>query len=157
MNIRSMIVYPIDETSNITALVRTNDKVFEVSLALKSSSCYLHHQLHYLSSSKEKINFDQCILSADAQSSEGGRIGELHKEASLALRTCGWSEEVYAFMRSKKLEAQSDFQASDVNAMKKLLIADAKPMFISRIPEALKSSLIKRLTSFSQGTSPSST
>ncbi|KAJ8532261.1 hypothetical protein K7X08_012184 [Anisodus acutangulus] len=41
-------------------------------------------------------------------------------------------------MCSKKSGAQSDFQASGVNAMKKLLIADAKPMLISRIPESLK-------------------
>lgn len=42
----------------------------------------------------------------------------LHKEASLVLRTCGWSEEVYAFMHSKKSGAQADNEASDFNVKK---------------------------------------
>ncbi|XP_060187072.1 ubiquitin carboxyl-terminal hydrolase 25 [Lycium barbarum] len=118
-----------------------------------------HVESSSVSGSKRKSP-DQCILlEQDAQSRAKVEElkKELYKEASLVLRTCGWSEEVYAFMRTKKSGAQSDFEASDMNAMKKLLIADAKPMFISRIPESLKGSLIKRLTSFSQGTPPSST
>ncbi|PHT43705.1 hypothetical protein CQW23_17730 [Capsicum baccatum] len=110
-----------------------------------------------LSQVQRENHQDQCILleqDAKSRAQVEELKKELHKEASLALKTCGWSEEVYTLMRSKKLGAQSDFQASDINAMKKLLIADAKPMFISRIPESLKSSLVERLTSFSQGTPP---
>ncbi|XP_059285305.1 ubiquitin carboxyl-terminal hydrolase 25 [Lycium ferocissimum] len=117
-----------------------------------------HVESSSVSGSKRKSP-DQCILleqDARSRAKVEELKKELYKEASLVLRTCGWSEEVYAFMRSKKSGAQSDFQASDINVMKKLLIADAKPMFISRIPESLKGSLIKRLTSFSQGTPPSS-
>lgn len=118
-----------------------------------------HVESSSISGSKRKLS-DQCILlEYDAQSRAKVEElkKELHQEASSFLRTCGWSEEVYAFMRSKKSGAQSNFQASDVNAMKELLIADAKSMFISQIPQSLKGSLIERLTSFSQGTPPSST
>lgn len=118
-----------------------------------------HVESSSISGSKRKSP-DQCILlEYDVQSRAKVEElkKELHQEASSFLRTCGWSEEVYAFMRSKKSGTQSNFQASDVNAMKELLIADAKSMFISQIPQSLKGSLIERLTSFSQGTPPSST
>lgn len=47
----------------------------------------------------------------------------LHQKASSFLRGCGWSEEVYAFMCSKKSGAQSDFQAADVNLKKYVPLA----------------------------------
>ncbi|XP_047271463.1 LOW QUALITY PROTEIN: ubiquitin carboxyl-terminal hydrolase 25 [Capsicum annuum] len=136
-----------------------NSVIPAISISLYKELSNGHVESSSISGSKRKSP-DQCILlEQDAQSHAQVEElkKELHKEASLALKTCGWSEEVYTLMRSKKLGAQSDFQASDINAMKKLLIADAKPMFISRIPKSLKSSLVERLTSFSQGTPPSST
>lgn len=76
----------------------------------------------------------------------------LRKEASLVLGSCGWSDEVYTFMRSKKKvcvrEAGND--ASKDNDIKALLIAEAKSTFISRIPESLKGNFIGRLKSFSE-------
>lgn len=118
-----------------------------------------HIESSSVSGSKRKSP-DQCILlEHDAQSRAKVEElkKELHQKASSFLRGCGWSEEVYAFMCSKKSGAQSDFQAADVNLKKELLIADAKSKFISQIPQSLKGSLIERLTSFSQGTPPSST
>ncbi|XP_009625756.1 ubiquitin carboxyl-terminal hydrolase 25 [Nicotiana tomentosiformis] len=118
-----------------------------------------HVESSSISGSKRKLPDDCILLEQDAQSRAKVEElkKELHKEASLVLRTCGWSEEVYAFMHSKKSGAQAGNEASDFNVKKRLLIADAKSMFISRIPESLKGSLIKRLTSISQGKPPSST
>ncbi|PHT43708.1 hypothetical protein CQW23_17733 [Capsicum baccatum] len=136
-----------------------NSEIPAARISLYKETSNGHVESSSISGSKRKSP-DQCILleqDALSRAQVEELKKELHKEAALALKTCGWSDEVYTFMRSKKSGAQSDFQASDINAMKKLLIADAKPMFISRIPESLKSSLIERLTSFSQGTPPSST
>ncbi|KAK6785331.1 hypothetical protein RDI58_018786 [Solanum bulbocastanum] len=84
-----------------------------------------HVESSSISGSKRKSS-DQCILlEYDAQSRAKVEElkKELHQEASSFLRTCGWSEEVYAFMRSKKSGAQSNFQVSDVNAMKYVPLA----------------------------------
>ncbi|KAK4342179.1 hypothetical protein RND71_037995 [Anisodus tanguticus] len=146
-------------TDTLRGSPHRNNESLAARISVYKETSNGHVESSSISGSKRKSP-DQCILlEQDAQSRAKVEElkKELHKEASLVLRTCGWSEEVYAFMCSKKSGAQSDFQASDVNAMKKLLIADAKPMLISRIPESLKSSLIKRLTSFSHGTPPSST
>nr|GMC81367.1 ubiquitin carboxyl-terminal hydrolase 25 [Ipomoea batatas] len=77
---------------------------------------------------------------------------ELMKEASSVLRSCGWTDNVYSLMRSKKrLCVRGDSNGtSDYDEEKRLLIADAKATFISQIPESLKSSLIKHLRSFHQ-------
>ncbi|CAN4104359.1 unnamed protein product [Withania somnifera] len=138
---------------------RENSESIAARISVHKETSNGHVESSSISGSKRKSP-DRCILlEQDVQSRTKVEEfkKELHQEASLILRTCGWSEEVYAFMRSKKSGAQSDFQASDINAMKKLLIADAKQMFISQIPESLKGSLIERLTSFSQGTPSSST
>lgn len=135
-----------------------NEKAAEVTSVQKEMSNG-RVESSSISGSKRKLPDDCILLEQDAQSRAKVEElkKELHKEASLVLRTCGWSEEVYAFMHSKKSGAQADNEASDFNVKKRLLIADAKSMFISRIPESLKGSLIKRLTSISQGKPPSST
>ncbi|CAN4103059.1 unnamed protein product [Withania somnifera] len=136
-----------------------NSEIVAARISVHKETSNGHLEASSISGSKRKSPDQFILLEQDVQSRT--KVEELkrrlHQEASLFLRTCGWSEEVYAFMRSKKSGPQSDFQASDINAMKKLLIADAKRMFISQIPESLKGSLINRLTSFSQGTPPSST
>ncbi|XP_057949288.1 ubiquitin carboxyl-terminal hydrolase 25 [Malania oleifera] len=76
----------------------------------------------------------------------------LKKEASLVLRSCGWSDKVYSFMHSRKrfCAREAGMTKSICDASKKLLIADAKASFLSQIPESLKESLIERLRSFSK-------
>ncbi|KAK3015271.1 hypothetical protein RJ639_005691 [Escallonia herrerae] len=106
------------------------------------------------SGSKRKIWQDSCILFAeDAQSH--AKLMEfkeaIGKEASSVLKSCGWADEVYTFMHSRKKKcAAAGNDASNINEIKKLLIADAKPTFISQIPESLKGNLIQRLRTFSQ-------
>jgi len=96
-----------------------------------------------------------CILFAqDAQSqAEVEELKEvLKKEASSNLRSCGWWDEVYGFMNSRKrLCREARNGSSSFSESKKLLIMDAKPTFISQIPESLKEDLIERLRLFSQG------
>ncbi|KAK2968721.1 hypothetical protein RJ640_005908 [Escallonia rubra] len=106
------------------------------------------------SGSKRKFWQDSCILfAADALSHAKlmefkEAIGE---EASSVLKSCGWADEVYTFMHSRKKKcAAAGNDASNINEIKKLLIADAKPTFISQIPESLKGNLIQRLRTFSQ-------
>lgn len=105
--------------------------------------------------SKRKLDDKEpCILlSKDAQSVE--KLEEfkehLKKEASSFLRTCGWSEEVSNYMRSRKRLHLADHSSPDYNELQKLLIADAKGPFNSKIPESLKGKLIGSLRSFSQG------
>ncbi|VFQ79124.1 unnamed protein product [Cuscuta campestris] len=73
------------------------------------------------------------------------------KEASSVLRSCGWTENVHTFMHAKKkMRAQGVRNTSDYDEEKRFLIADAKPTFISQIPESLKANLINRLKSFHQ-------
>lgn len=75
----------------------------------------------------------------------------LKKEASLVLRSCGWTDRLYIFMHSRKrLCAQKSGDPPSSNESKKSFIADAKQSFISQIPESLKEKLIERLKSFSQ-------
>lgn len=68
----------------------------------------------------------------------------LMKEASLFLRTCDWVEEVQSFMHAKKLCAREN-GALQEDALKRKLIAEAKATFTGRIPESLKTSLIKHI------------
>lgn len=95
-----------------------------------------------------------CILLAqDAHSL--AKVAEfkdgLKKEASLVLRSCGWTDRLYIFMHSRKrLCAQKSGDPPSSNDSKKSFIADAKQSFISQIPESLKEKLIERLKSFSQ-------
>ncbi|KAL6554331.1 Ubiquitin carboxyl-terminal hydrolase 25 [Orobanche minor] len=73
------------------------------------------------------------------------------KEASVVLRTCGWSDEVQSFMHArKKLCQEAGNAALNDLEMKNLLISQAKRNFISRVPESLKARLIGRLKLFSQ-------
>ncbi|KAL0008915.1 hypothetical protein SO802_010417 [Lithocarpus litseifolius] len=76
----------------------------------------------------------------------------LEKEAFSVLRSCGWSDEVFSFMSSKKrLREEAGNGPSSTSEFKKLLIADARPTFTSQIPESLKEDLIERLRSVSEG------
>ncbi|KAM5586556.1 ubiquitin carboxyl-terminal hydrolase 25 [Rosa sericea] len=95
-----------------------------------------------------------CILfEHDAQSLE--KVEELKeglkKEALSVLRSCGWADEVFSFMRSRKrLCVDQVGLAQNGDEAKKLLIRDSKSTFISKIPESLKGAFIKRIKSFSQ-------
>ncbi|RZB66175.1 Ubiquitin carboxyl-terminal hydrolase 25 isoform B [Glycine soja] len=102
---------------------------------------------------KRKLQEDPCILLAhDGQSQ--ARVQELKdilgKEAKSVLRSCGWTDKVYEFMRSKKLHAQEAGNLTNGDEIRKLLIGDAQGAFISKIPESLKQDMIERLRSFSQ-------
>ncbi|KAG6600477.1 Ubiquitin carboxyl-terminal hydrolase 25, partial [Cucurbita argyrosperma subsp. sororia] len=96
-----------------------------------------------------KRKSDLCILfQQDALSRK--RVEELtedlKRETFSVLRTCGWSKEVFSCMRSRKRLCLREMGSTpSSNDLKKLLIADAKQKFISRIPEALKEDLIKKL------------
>ncbi|KAI3457568.1 hypothetical protein Pfo_014231 [Paulownia fortunei] len=80
------------------------------------------------------------------------------KEASVILRSCGWSEEVHSFMHArKKLCQEAGNTASIDHERKSLLISHAKRNFISKVPESLKARLIERLRLFSQGKQSSGT
>ncbi|KAL5736725.1 hypothetical protein ACOSP7_031179 [Xanthoceras sorbifolium] len=97
---------------------------------------------------------ESCILFAqDAQSRE--MVDELkkvlEKEAFSVLQSCGWSEKVYSFMCSRKrLCTREALNTPSGMDLKKKLIADAKPTFISQIPESLKEDLIKQIRSLSK-------
>lgn len=70
----------------------------------------------------------------------------LKKEASSFLRNCSFSEEVKSCMRATKLRAQGEGNGSlQTDKLKRKMIDDAKATFISQIPEALKTDLIKRI------------
>ncbi|KAK3000429.1 LOW QUALITY PROTEIN: hypothetical protein RJ639_021333 [Escallonia herrerae] len=106
------------------------------------------------SGSKRKFCQDSCILFAEDALSHAKLMEfkeAIGKEASSVLKSCGWADEVYTFMHSRKKKcAAAGNDASNINETKKLLIADAKPTFISQIPESLKGNLIQRLRTFSQ-------
>ncbi|GER33619.1 ubiquitin carboxyl-terminal hydrolase [Striga asiatica] len=73
------------------------------------------------------------------------------KEASVFLRSCGWSDEVQKFMHARKKMCQEAGNAAlDDSEMKNLLISQAKRNFIPKVPETLKATLIKRIKLFSQ-------
>lgn len=95
---------------------------------------------------------DLCILLAkDAQSR--ARVEEfkefLQKEAVSFLQSCGWCDNVYKHMRSKKRVCMDGCTSTDNSEPKNMLIADAKTTFISQIPGSLKGSLIEHIKSFS--------
>lgn len=105
------------------------------------------------SSQKRKSPESSVLLSGDAHFSLKLEAlkKELMEEASSVLRSCGWTENVHTFMHAKKkMRAQGVRNTSDYDEEKRLLIADAKPTFISQIPESLKANLINRLKSFHQ-------
>lgn len=117
------------------------------------NGCSNHHS--DASKSQRKLQDDSCILLAqDAQSR--AKVEELKEilknEASSVLQSCGWVDDVYTFMRKKRRMCASKAEDSSLNFdhLRKLLIADAKPTFISQIPESLKEKLIGHLQSFSQ-------
>lgn len=106
-------------------------------------------------SSKRKLHEEQQSCSLFAEDFQSQAKDEkikkfLEREASSFLRTCGWSDEVHSFMVAKKKFARDASRGG--NELKRMLIADAKSTFISRIPESLKSELIEHLTAFSQDT-----
>ncbi|MED6169880.1 Ubiquitin carboxyl-terminal hydrolase 25 [Stylosanthes scabra] len=73
------------------------------------------------------------------------------KEAKSVLRSCGWTDNVFDFMRSRKrLRAQEAGHTTSADEIKRSLIGDAKGAFLSQIPESLRKDLIKHLWSFSQ-------
>ncbi|CAA0808455.1 Ubiquitin carboxyl-terminal hydrolase 25 [Striga hermonthica] len=107
------------------------------------------------SSMKRKMgNGLSCIFLArdDESSTEVEAFKELiAKEASVVLRSCGWSEEVQKFMHArKKMCREAGNAALDDRGMKNLLISQAKRNFIPKVPETLKATLIKRIKLFSQ-------
>ncbi|KAB2636792.1 ubiquitin carboxyl-terminal hydrolase 25-like [Pyrus ussuriensis x Pyrus communis] len=111
------------------------------------------HGRSKVSVSKRKF-LDSCILFApDAQSqAEVEGLKEiLKKETSSVLRSCGWLDEVYSFMLSrKKLCSDQVGTTPNSNEVKKLLITDAKSSFLSQIPASLRGDLVKRIQSFSK-------
>ncbi|XP_057812302.1 ubiquitin carboxyl-terminal hydrolase 25-like [Salvia miltiorrhiza] len=73
------------------------------------------------------------------------------KEASMILRSCGWSEEVRSFMHTtKKLCQETGNSALNDHERKCLLVSQAKRTFLSKVPESLKAKLVERLKLFSQ-------
>uniref|UniRef100_A0A5B7A6E3 Ubiquitin carboxyl-terminal hydrolase n=1 Tax=Davidia involucrata TaxID=16924 RepID=A0A5B7A6E3_DAVIN len=108
-----------------------------------------------LGSKRKFRDEDSCILFAKDDHSQA-KLEELkevlRKEAYLVLRSSGWSDKVYSYMRdTKKLCAREPGNAaSNSNESKRLLITNAKQNFILQIPESLKENLIERLRSFSQ-------
>ncbi|KAL7592180.1 hypothetical protein Lser_V15G34990 [Lactuca serriola] len=69
----------------------------------------------------------------------------LMKEACSFLRNCEWVDEVQSFMHAKKLCARDAPLQLQHDELKKKLIGEAKATFIPRVPEALKTSLIKHI------------
>ncbi|XP_059661342.1 ubiquitin carboxyl-terminal hydrolase 25 [Cornus florida] len=109
-----------------------------------------------ISGSKRKLQDENpCILLANDAHSQA-KLEELKEvlrtEASLVLRSCGWSDKVSRYMHSRKnvYAEEAGNAASDGNESKRRLITDSKQNFISQIPESLKENLIERLRSFSQ-------
>lgn len=107
-----------------------------------------------LGSKRKSHEEDSCILLAKDAHSQA-KLEELKdvlkKEASLALQASGWSDKVYSFMQQKRLCArEAGSSPLSGNELKKKLIADAKPSYISQIPESLKENLIERLKLFSE-------
>ncbi|XP_052178235.1 ubiquitin carboxyl-terminal hydrolase 25-like [Diospyros lotus] len=106
--------------------------------------------------SKRKLEDENsCILFAqDIHSQEKLKQFKetLGKEASSILRSCGWTDEVYHSMLSRKkaCSLETGNMASHGNELRKSLITNARGNFISKIPESLKETLINRLRSFSQ-------
>ncbi|KAL8512315.1 hypothetical protein ACS0TY_018696 [Phlomoides rotata] len=73
------------------------------------------------------------------------------KEASMYLRSCGWSDEVQSFMQArKKLCQETGNAASNDHEWKSLLITPAKKLFNPKVPELLKAKLVDRIKLFSQ-------
>ncbi|KAK9937636.1 hypothetical protein M0R45_014413 [Rubus argutus] len=109
---------------------------------------------HTVVAGPKRKSQDSCILfSHDAPSLE--KVEELKeglkKEALSFLRSCGWADEVYSFMRSQKRLCMEQVGTTwNGDEAKKLLIKDSKSTFISKIPESLKGGFIKRIKSFSQ-------
>ncbi|QHN96680.1 hypothetical protein HN51_044459 [Arachis hypogaea] len=103
---------------------------------------------------KRKVQDTSSILLAhDGQSrTEVEELKDiLAKEAKSALRSCGWTENVFNFMRSRKrLRAQEAGHITGADEIRRSLIRDAKGAFLSKIPESLRKDLIERLRSFSQ-------
>ncbi|XP_042027644.1 ubiquitin carboxyl-terminal hydrolase 25-like isoform X1 [Salvia splendens] len=82
----------------------------------------------------------------------------IENEASMILRSCGWSEEVHSFMHAAKKSCQeTGNSALNDHERKSLLISQAKRALLSKVPESLKAKLIERLKLFSQETQLSET
>ncbi|PRQ30707.1 putative ubiquitinyl hydrolase 1 [Rosa chinensis] len=112
----------------------------------------------------KRKSWGSCILfERDAQSLE--KVEELKeglkKEALSVLRSCGWADEVFSFMRSRKrlcvdqvgLTQNGDeakFTVNSTYAMQETVDQGFQINFISKIPESLKGGFIKRIKSISQ-------
>lgn len=111
---------------------------------------------------KRKIE-DDCSCSFFARDDQSRARVEafkesIGKEASMILRSCGWTEEVRGFMHAtKKLCQETGNSASNDLEMKSLLISQSKRTFISKVPESLKAKLVERLKLFSEEKQPSGT
>ncbi|XP_042030221.1 ubiquitin carboxyl-terminal hydrolase 25-like [Salvia splendens] len=110
---------------------------------------------------KRKIKDGSCIFFAKDDQSRA-RVEtfkeSIENEASMILRSCGWSEEVHSFMHEAKKSCQeTGNSALNDHEKKSLLISQAKRAFLSKVPESLKAKLVERLKLFSQETQLSET
>ncbi|XP_021764623.1 ubiquitin carboxyl-terminal hydrolase 25-like [Chenopodium quinoa] len=117
-----------------------------------NGACHNGQSYNSLGYKRNLEDRDSCILLAkDAKSR--AKVEEfkelLQKEATFALQTCGWSDKVYEYMRSKKRVCVDACSSTDNKEPKNMLIADARSTFISQIPGSLKGSLIEHIRSFS--------
>ncbi|KAK9674266.1 hypothetical protein RND81_12G222100 [Saponaria officinalis] len=108
-----------------------------------------------ISGTKRKFeDKDQCILLAkDTESrTRVERFKEdLREEALSVLQSCGWTDQLCKYMRSRKRSCIDSCTSTETIEQKKALIADAKTQFISLIPGSLKETMIGRIKSFSRG------
>ncbi|XP_065861673.1 ubiquitin carboxyl-terminal hydrolase 25 [Euphorbia lathyris] len=110
----------------------------------------LQNEVKHHAELKRKLKDESFILFAqDAQSR--AKVEELkevlEQEASSVLRSCGWSDNVYSFMHSRKRSCAR--LAGNID-LKEILMTEAKASFIPEIPESLKEDLVKRLQSFGE-------
>ncbi|KAL7129358.1 hypothetical protein ABFS83_13G060900 [Erythranthe nasuta] len=111
---------------------------------------------------KRKIEDDRsCILLAEDDESRA-KVDAfkqlIGKEASMFLRSCGWSAEVQNFMHArKKVCEEAANTASNDHEMKSLMISQAKKSFLSKVPESLKARLVEQLRLFNQDKQSSGT
>ncbi|OVA03360.1 Ubiquitin carboxyl-terminal hydrolases family 2 [Macleaya cordata] len=128
-------------------------------MAAKSRAPESDHALHNESENssrckrKSQDKESQDSLRKDAFWATDNKFKEaLAEDASAFLRSCVWHDEVHNFMRSRKrLCTRTAGNTVSNTELKKMLIAEAKQTFITKIPESLKERLIDHLRSFSQG------
>lgn len=113
-----------------------------------SKGSVLHHDEVPVNSVKE-------VVASAKDSALKHHLGEgkfkemLAESASSELRSCGWVDDVYQFMRSTKRRCiENTGIAQDNDEIRKQLITDSGRVFKSKVPEALRERLIKTLKSY---------